>query len=93
MLRHKKKVARLLQTVGDPARLGILCVLFSSQKPCVSEIAQKLGQSVATASHHMRVLAKAGILTPVRVGKQVCYQLVDEPMIQDLKKYICRYDD
>lgn len=85
------KLARKLEVVGDSNRIKILCIIFESKKICVSEIAKKLKISVAVASHHLNVLAKEGILQPLREGKMVCYQVVDEGFAKDLNNLICKY--
>ncbi len=88
---HLNDIALLLRTAGDESRLHILCALFRAKKVCVSDIAKKVGMSVATTSHHLRVLAKEHIVVPVREGKRVCYQLSKERHVADLKKFVCKY--
>jgi ArsR family transcriptional regulator len=84
-------LADQLQTAGDPSRLKILCVIFSNKKMCVSDIAKEIGMSVAIVSHHLQVLAKAGIVSPEKEGKKVCYKVSPTPAVRDLKKFICKY--
>ncbi len=84
-------LAKLLRTAGDVRRLAILCVIFDQQKICVSDIAERLHMSVAGVSHHLRVLARVGLLEPVREGKEVCYLFHDTGIARDLKKFICTY--
>ena len=83
-------LAKRLLLAGDPARLMILCLLFEGEKVCVSEISKELGMSVAVASHHLRSLAKAGLLEPVREGKRVCYSFRISRFNAGLKRLICR---
>ena len=85
------ELAKLMRVAGDECRLKILCVIFSKNKICVSEIAQKLGLSVAIVSHHLRVMSKENLLIPVRDGKKICYELSKEYFVDDLKKFICKY--
>lgn len=80
-----------MKTVGEESRLKILCTLFEHKKICVSDIASSLGMSVAIVSHHLQVLEKKGVLTHTRKGKTVCYDLSNEPIVKDLKKFICKY--
>jgi DNA-binding transcriptional ArsR family regulator len=86
-----QKVASLLQTAGDSHRLEILCALFRGSNACVSEIASSINMSVASTSHHLRSLADAGIVQPVRRGKHICYKLSDSAIVTDLKNFICKY--
>jgi len=90
----KNKSSNILKTlnlIGDPNRLKIICLVLNKENNCVSDIAKSLGLSVASASHHLRVLSVAGLLNPSRNGKRVCYQLSGTPLVQDLKKIICKY--
>lgn len=84
-------VARSLAAAGDPNRLRLLCLLFRSRRACVSQLAESLGLSVATASHHLRALQREGILNSERDGKSICYFLSSDPFVLDLKKLICKH--
>lgn len=88
---HLNDFARCLRTVGDESRLRILCHLMKKKQLCVSEIAQELEMSVATASHHLQVMAKDGLVVPVREGKRVCYSLPRTALMADFKKFICAH--
>ena len=86
-----ENLAQKLQTAGDPSRLKILCYLFDAKRACVSDIAGDLGVSIATASHHLQTLAKAGLLESEREGKRICYLIPQGKLVLDLKKFICKY--
>jgi ArsR family transcriptional regulator len=86
-----KKLAKKLQVVGDASRLKILCYIFNSNNKCVSDIAKELNMSVAIVSHHLQTLAKEGLLESVRDGKRICYKLSKSEIVNDLKKFICKY--
>lgn len=88
---HLNELAKLMRVAGDENRLKILCSIFGTKNACVSDIAQELGLSVAITSHHLQVMSERGLLTPVRHGKRVCYELPKEPFANDLKKFICKY--
>lgn len=83
--------ARRLKVIGDPCRMKILCILFAEVPVCVTSIARELDESVATVSHHLRVLAKEDLLEPVRDGKHVCYRLTNGPFTKDIKQLVCKY--
>lgn len=92
MKKHtSKQLAVALHALGDPKRLKLLCALFKEPRSCVSELAAKTRGSVAITSHHLRALAQAGLLTPQRTGKQICYHLKNTPLVTDIKKLICTY--
>lgn len=84
-------LARRLKVLGEPVRMRIICRLFSEAPVCVSSIAEEIGESVATISHHLRVLADEGLLEPVRDGKHVCYRLTATPFTRDIKRLVCKY--
>jgi rhodanese-related sulfurtransferase/DNA-binding HxlR family transcriptional regulator len=44
----------------------------------VEEIADEIGQSVANTSHHLRILARAGLVTTRREGTRIYYALASE---------------
>ena len=85
------ELAKVMRTAGDESRLKILCVIFRERKICVSDIAQDLNLSVAIVSHHLKVMARDGLLSPQQEGKCTFYYLPDKPLALDLKKFICKY--
>ena len=89
--RKLSDIARLLQVAGEPSRIEILCVIFRSQKICVSDIADELGLSVAVVSHHLQVMESEGLLEPYREGKCTFYTFADRGFAGDLKTLICKY--
>jgi DNA-binding transcriptional ArsR family regulator len=84
-------VSFILKTIGEKNRLRILCLLFKKQKICVSDIAKSLSLSVAVTSHHLKQLEKTGLLEASKSGKEVCYSLSKQPILNDIKKIICKY--
>ena len=84
-------IAKLLRIAGDTSRLKILCIIFEKKDMCVSDIAKSLNVSVAIVSHHLKVMAGAGLLESVREGKKMCYLIPKKPFVSDLKNLICKY--
>jgi len=74
---NNETLARQLWAVGDPVRLRILRMLPSEpncEAPCnVSKVADAIGLSQPTASHHLRVLRQAGIIENRRMCRDVIY--------------------
>lgn len=56
-----------LRALADANRRVILAVIRSRPQP-VGEIAQQAGLSQQSASHHLRVLRTAGLVTETRAG-------------------------
>lgn len=91
MKKNIEKLAQKLQISSDPNRLKILCLLFGGQKACVSDLAEKLGLSVAVVSYHLQALSKEKLVKPIRDGKMVCYNIEESDFMADLKSLICKY--
>jgi ArsR family transcriptional regulator len=73
-------LARGFAALGDPVRLRVLSLLAAAPhgEVCVCEFVEPLGKSQPTVSHHLKVLADAGLVTGDRRGKWVWYSLVPE---------------
>jgi DNA-binding transcriptional ArsR family regulator len=54
---------------------------------CVDFIARKLGVAQPTATAHLQALARAGLVTPKRIGQWTFYKR-DEAALADLKNQI-----
>jgi DNA-binding transcriptional ArsR family regulator len=73
---------RMLQVVADPARRRILQALKKSRGNslgkgkglCASDIERQVSLSQPTISHHMAVLAKAGLVHATKLGQWVWYR-------------------
>jgi len=55
--------------------------LLAQGERSVDEIAAEIGQSVANTSHHLRTLARPGLLTTRRDGTRVIYGLAGERVL------------
>ena len=72
-----EELAVLLKAVADATRLQILALLRSSPgcEACVCDIADEVGVSQPTVSHHLKVLAEAGIVESEKRGYWTWYRL------------------
>jgi rhodanese-related sulfurtransferase len=76
-----EQIARIGQATASPSRLELLDLL--SQGPrTVEALAQQIGQSVATTSHHLQVLRRARLVDGEKAGLYVTYRLAD-PQVGD----------
>src|ERR1051325_3867536 len=66
------------KALSDEARLLALALVKKQGEMCGCEIQAALGVTHATVSHHMRVLADAGLVAGERRGKWIYYQLTPE---------------
>lgn len=65
------------KALGSGRRAEIVDVLAQGDRS-VEEIASEIGQSVANTSHHLRLLAAAGLLQHRRDGQRIIYSLTSD---------------
>jgi ArsR family transcriptional regulator len=82
-----KSTATLFKALSDPNRLKLLGLL-TVREMCVCELTVALGITQATASHHIAILERAGLVEKRKEGKWTFYQLIDSPITQIIKKMI-----
>jgi DNA-binding transcriptional ArsR family regulator len=69
-------LTRILSAVADPTRRRILqalkerggCSIDKEEGLCASDIEQRIHLSQPTISHHMAILAKAGLVEAKKIG-------------------------
>lgn len=81
--------ARLLSLAGNEVRLRIFCLMYERDEACVSEIADALGMSVASISHHLQLMKDNGLFETERRGSMICYRLVQNSFTHNLKPLVC----
>jgi rhodanese-related sulfurtransferase/DNA-binding HxlR family transcriptional regulator len=69
--------ASVAAALGSGRRAEIVDVLSQGERS-VEELANEVGQSLAATSHHLRLLAKAGLARSRRDGHRVVYRLASE---------------
>lgn len=69
-------VALLFKALADETRVKIALALIKEEL-CVCDVANLTGTSVATASHHLRLLRNMGLAKYRREGRLVFYSLDD----------------
>jgi ArsR family transcriptional regulator len=70
-------MAKVFKALASPARLQLVGLLGKGDA-CVCDLVDEVGLSQPTVSHHLRVLAEAGLVTSSREGTWVWYSLVSE---------------
>ncbi len=83
------ELARGFQALADPVRLRVLSMLADAPRGevCVCDFVGPLGKSQPTVSHHLKILAEAGLVHGERRGKWVWYSL-DRTRLTDLRAAI-----
>jgi rhodanese-related sulfurtransferase len=69
--------ASVAAALGSGRRAEIVDVLLQGERS-VDDVAAEVGQSVAATSHHLRLLAKAGLARSRREGNRVFYRLASD---------------
>lgn len=72
-----RRAAELFNLLSDPSRLRILHAL-AQRELSVGDLAHAVALSVSAASHQLRLLREARVVTRRRVGRLVYHRLVDE---------------
>lgn len=71
-------LARDFAVLADPVRLRLLSLLSSAPagEACVCELVEPLARTQPTVSHHLKVLAEAGLIIGEKRGRWVWYRAV-----------------
>src|SRR5438067_10475403 len=72
--------ASVAQAVGSGRRAEIVDVLAQGERS-VDELAREIEQSVANTSHHLQLLAKAGLVRSRREGTRIYYRLASDRVV------------
>ena len=70
-------LASVAQALGSGRRAEIVDVLAQGERS-VDQVAGEIGQSLANTSHHLRVLARSGLVRSRRDGARVVYRLASD---------------
>jgi rhodanese-related sulfurtransferase len=69
--------ASIAQALGSGRRAEIVDVLAQGERS-VEELAAEIDQSVANTSHHLQLLARAGLVRSRRAGTRIYYRLASD---------------
>jgi rhodanese-related sulfurtransferase/DNA-binding transcriptional ArsR family regulator len=73
--------AGVARALSSGRRVEIVELLAQGERT-VEEIADAIGQSVANTSHHLRALARAGLVDSRRAGTYVHYRLASDTVLE-----------
>ena len=77
--------SRVFKTLADETRLKILRLL-ETREMCVCEIMVALELTQPTASHHLGLLDKTGLVRARKEGKWVFYRIANPELGESLRK-------
>jgi rhodanese-related sulfurtransferase/DNA-binding transcriptional ArsR family regulator len=69
--------AEVAKALASGRRAEIVDLLAQGERS-VEDIAEEIGQTVANTSHHLRAMARAGLLTTRRAGARIFYGLASD---------------
>ncbi|MET1030914.1 ArsR/SmtB family transcription factor [Domibacillus tundrae] len=75
-------VELLFKALSDATRLKIVYALTIEEELCVCDVAEIIGSTTATASHHLRLLRNMGLAKYRKEGKMVYYSVKDNHVHQ-----------
>jgi DNA-binding transcriptional ArsR family regulator len=86
-------VVEIFKALSDPTRFKIAYSLYKAGELCVCDVSVIIGSSVATASHHLRLLKTLGITKSRKEGKLIYYSLDDDHVNQLIKVAFEHYQE
>jgi len=85
------EAALIGKALGDPTRLGIYSYIAERRGELFcGEVGNCCGLSMATISHHLRVLTQAGLITSRRQGQFIFYRAI-RPRLTEYRKYLAKF--
>lgn len=73
-------LAGIFKALADPVRVRLLSLIANADdgRACSCDLEEPVGKSQPTVSHHLAVLADAGLITKEKVGRWVMCSIVPE---------------
>ncbi|WP_246171721.1 ArsR/SmtB family transcription factor [Microbacterium oryzae] len=77
-----ERVARVFKALGDPTRVKLLSLISAGEggEACICDLTAPVGLSQGTVSHHMKLLAEAGLVRREQRGKWAYFAVVGETL-------------
>lgn len=75
-------MTNMFKALADETRMKVAFALCQEDELCVCDVANIIGSSIATASHHLRTLKKLNLVNYRKEGKLAFYSLEDDHVRQ-----------
>lgn len=77
-----ERAAQVFRALGDPTRVRLLSLIAAGERgeACICDLTEPVGLSQGTVSHHMKLLADAGLVTREQRGKWAYFAVNSESM-------------
>ncbi|MCW2522907.1 MAG: transcriptional regulator [Frankiales bacterium] len=71
------RLATMFKALGDPTRVRLLSLIAAHEggEACICDLTEPVGLSQGTVSHHMKLLADAGLVSRDQRGKWAYYRV------------------
>jgi ArsR family transcriptional regulator, arsenate/arsenite/antimonite-responsive transcriptional repressor len=78
------ELALAFKALADPVRLKLLSLIAAAPEgtACSCDLEEPVGKTQSTVSHHLSLLADAGLITKEKVGRWVNCTVVPERLAQ-----------
>ena len=76
------ELALAFKALADPVRLKLLSLIAAAGTACSCDLEEPVGKTQSTVSHHLSLLADAGLITKEKVGRWVNCTVVPERLAQ-----------
>ena len=78
------ELARAFKALADPVRLRLLSLIAAAPAgtACSCDLEEPVGKTQSTVSHHLSLLADAGLITKEKVGRWVNCTIVPERLAE-----------
>lgn len=78
------ELATAFKALADPVRLRLLSLIAAAPEgtACSCDLEEPVGKSQPTVSHHLSLLAEAGLITKEKVGRWVNCTVVPERLAE-----------
>jgi ArsR family transcriptional regulator len=71
------RLALMFKALGDPTRVRLVSLIAATEggEACICDLTTPVGLSQGTVSHHMKILADAGLVSRDQRGKWAFYRV------------------
>jgi ArsR family transcriptional regulator len=77
-----QRLSSMFKALGDPTRVRLLSLIAAHQdaEACICDLTAPVGLSQGTVSHHMKILADAGLVSRDQRGKWAYYRVINSTL-------------
>ncbi|RMG26854.1 MAG: transcriptional regulator [Armatimonadetes bacterium] len=76
----EQQMVRIAKALADPTRMAVLTAIAQAGELSCGEVAERFPVGQPTISHHLKVLADAGLVTARRSGQHAFFSLRPETL-------------